>query len=436
MLCCRGTRTCKRSTARCFSCCCRRRATEAPRQIQDHGVSRALDPDSESEAEVVSDPCEAVLVGLELQGKPRALAPEGCEDRAASEPTRLLESDLQLSDLSGKECARLCNHHSQLYMLSCQGRKCSVVSRFCKVHGAHRGTPLCKKHLSETGRAQSPSPPPKSTGPKPEEPLLHSIRRSQSADVRKDSGTSRMVRFAEQSPTAALPLKSSTASEFEPPSKAERSAHPKSGAPVLVRLRTFFGTGSPSNWYLFLGEVEGISEDSRRTERAVLFIHSCQVSVKAVQLAPSAWQWLREWDGKSVTSSEGTAVGIKPEQVCSLKDPQLVILGHDEGKILTGSGPMRESEFGTPPRPPTMSVLENVTVENPGEGAPPDVEPELLLESFRDAKSQGTSVSEAVTLVANAFGVSPEIVQLSMLGAVDSQGFGAVGVGNLRSSEP
>ena len=97
---------------------------------------------------------------------------------------------------------------------------------------------------------------------------------------------------------------------------------------------------------------------------------------------------------------------------------------------------MRESEFGTPPRPPTMSVLENVTVENPGEGAPHDVEPELLLESFRDAKSQGTSVSEAVTLVANAFGVSPEIVQLSMLGAVDSQGFGAVGVGNLRSSEP
>ena len=175
MLCCRGTRTCKRSTARCFSCCCRRRATEAPRQIQDHGVSRALDPDSESEAEVVSDPCEAVLVGLELQGKPRALAPEGCEDRAASEPTRLLESDLQLSDLSGKECARLCNHHSQLYMLSCQGRKCSVVSRFCKVHGAHRGTPLCKKHLSETGRAQSPSPPPKSTGPKPEEPSILSV---------------------------------------------------------------------------------------------------------------------------------------------------------------------------------------------------------------------------------------------------------------------
>ena len=235
VLCCGGTRTCKRSTARCCRCCCRRRTTEAPRQIQDQGVARALDPDSELEAEVVRDPCEAVLVGLELQGKPRALAPEGCEDRAASEPTRLLEGDLQLSDLSGRECARLCNHHrhlqlsdvsgrecarlcnhhSQLYMLSCQGRKCSVVSCFCKVHGAHRGTPLCKKQLSETGRALR-------------------LPRAQARNLRS----------------------------------------PSSNPSV-----TFFGTGSPSNWYLFLGEVEGISEDSRRTERAVLFVHFLKLRV-------------------------------------------------------------------------------------------------------------------------------------------------------------
>ena len=69
--------------------------------------------------------------------------------------------------------------------------------------------------------------------------------------------------------------------------------------------------------------------------------------------------------------------------------------------------------------------MENVASENQNEGAPPDVDPGLLLESFRDAKSQGTSVSEAITLVANAFGVSPEIVQLSVLGAVDSQGLGS-----------
>ena len=124
VLCCRGTKA----------------GVSAARQIQDQGVARVLDPDSESEAEV-SDPCEAVLVGLELQRKPRALAPEGCEDRGATEPTRLLDDDLQLG---GKECARLCNHHSQ-------ARKCSVVSCFSKVYGAHRGTPLCKKHLSETG---------------------------------------------------------------------------------------------------------------------------------------------------------------------------------------------------------------------------------------------------------------------------------------------
>ena len=142
----------------CLGCCSCRRTTEAPRQIQDQGVIRPLDPDSESEAEQIADPCEAVLIGLELQGKPRALAPEGCDDKAAAEPTRLLVDDLQLSDLGGRECARLCNHHSQLYMLSCQGRKCSVVSCFNKVHGAHKGTPLCSKHLAETGRSNSPAP--------------------------------------------------------------------------------------------------------------------------------------------------------------------------------------------------------------------------------------------------------------------------------------
>ena len=150
------------------------------------------------------------------------------------------------------------------------------------------------------------------------------------------------------------------------------------------------------------------------------------MSVQAVQLAPLAWQWLREWDGKGVASSEGRAFSIKPEQVCRLlKDPQLVILGYDEGKILTIASTTRESEFGTPPRPPTVSVMENVASENQNEGVPPDIDPGLLLESFRDAKSQGTSVSEAIILVANAAGVSPEMVQLNILGAVDSQGLGS-----------
>ena len=162
VLLCRGLRSLKRLLYGILGYCSCRRTTEAPRQIQDQGVIRPLDPDSESEAEQIADPCEAVLIGLELQGKPRALAPEGCDDKAAAEPTRLLVDDLQLSDLGGRECARLCNHHSQLYMLSCQGRKCSVVSCFNKVHGAHKGTPLCSKHLAETGRSNSPAPDPRS----------------------------------------------------------------------------------------------------------------------------------------------------------------------------------------------------------------------------------------------------------------------------------
>ena len=45
-----------------------------------------------------------------------------------------------------------------------------MVSCFSSVHGAHRGTPLCKMHLAESGRAQSPAPPHKSSSHKPEEP--------------------------------------------------------------------------------------------------------------------------------------------------------------------------------------------------------------------------------------------------------------------------
>ena len=67
----------------------------ATRQIHEQGVLRALDPDSESETEVVLNPCEADRIGLVLQGRQHALAPEGCQDRAAPEPARLLEPGWQ-----------------------------------------------------------------------------------------------------------------------------------------------------------------------------------------------------------------------------------------------------------------------------------------------------------------------------------------------------
>ena len=87
-------------------------SSEPPRKIRDQGVVRILD----SQAEPTSDPCEAVLVKApkEAQGPGAEVAKAG---------PRLLSDDLQLSDLGGRECARLCNHGSKLYMLSCAGRK-------------------------------------------------------------------------------------------------------------------------------------------------------------------------------------------------------------------------------------------------------------------------------------------------------------------------
>ena len=115
---------------------------QQPRQIQEQGVLRSLDPDSESEAEVIEDPCQAVQVGLELQGVVKVLAVEDCGDRAAAEPTRLLEKDRELSDLGGSQTARLCSHHSQMFLMSCQGRECSVLSCYGAAHGAQRGALL------------------------------------------------------------------------------------------------------------------------------------------------------------------------------------------------------------------------------------------------------------------------------------------------------
>ena len=185
----------------------RRPSRGSPRQIQERGVLRALDPDSESEAEVVEDPCQAVQVGLELQGVTKALAVEDCNDRAASEPTRLLDRDQELSDLGGSSVARLCNHHSQLYMLSCQGRKCTCYGA---VHGAHRGAPLCRKHLAETARSLSPA----STGPrtpKASTDLTSSVRQVH------DRGDERAVRFARADSPPARKQRGRTDPPLKPP---------------------------------------------------------------------------------------------------------------------------------------------------------------------------------------------------------------------------
>ena len=69
------------SIARLFTltnCCGWRRRIQCrtanlqPRQIQEQGVLRSLDPDSESETEFIHDPCDAVRVAIALHGKQAA----------------------------------------------------------------------------------------------------------------------------------------------------------------------------------------------------------------------------------------------------------------------------------------------------------------------------------------------------------------------------
>lgn len=121
------------------------------RTIQEGQATRVLDPESESEAELLDDPCEAVLVGLEHGGKPRALATDPCNDQSTGTAVRLLESDRTLSDVRGRATVRLCDHHRQLYIAACSGRKCSVQTCYEKVDGARQGVALCIKHLSDVG---------------------------------------------------------------------------------------------------------------------------------------------------------------------------------------------------------------------------------------------------------------------------------------------
>ena len=259
----------------------RRRGGDPPvRQIHEEGVLRSLDPDSESENEVVTNPCEAERVGLILQGRQHALAPEGCQDKASQDPTRLLDEDRHLSDLGGRDVASLCNHHSQLYMLACQGRKCSVLSCFATAKGARNGAPFCRKHLTEATRR--PSPKGSSTpNRKPSDNSLSSALRAaaarQSGDVQhvRDELVDRRVSFSDEPPGVpdGAPRTPSRKRTSTPPPAAARVEidHPNEAesteGPVLVRIRPFFGPGQNRPWYIYQGRCRGVASDGRRNER-------------------------------------------------------------------------------------------------------------------------------------------------------------------------
>jgi hypothetical protein len=110
-------------------CCQRPRGNRSQRtsgrHIQDEGVLRALDPDSESEPGVFPDRCGAIRVGLELQGKAHALAPDVCQDRAVPEPTRLRPGPEAVGSGRKRICYYLRNHHFQLLHALVSGEEMS-----------------------------------------------------------------------------------------------------------------------------------------------------------------------------------------------------------------------------------------------------------------------------------------------------------------------
>ena len=102
-----------------------------------------------------------------------------------------------------------------------------------------------------------------------------------------------------------------------------------------------------------------------------------------------------------------------------MKEPRLVLLPHHEGLVLTKGVGGEGDEFGTPPRPPSISVSV-ASRSNTQEGGPPqEIDSGALHDSFRDARTQGASIGEAIALVASAYNIGPEIVQMSVLGALE-----------------
>ncbi|CAE7682206.1 unnamed protein product, partial [Symbiodinium microadriaticum] len=144
------------------------------------------------------------------------------------------------------------------------------------------------------------------------------------------------------------------------------------------------------------------------------------VSIQVGQIAPQSWEWLKEWEGREVNPKEAPSASLRPEQLRQLvKEPRLVLFPHDEGLVLTKGVGSEGDEFGTPPRPPTISVSSTSKNYSQEVGPPQEIDSGALHDSFRDARAQGVSIGEAIVLVASAYNIGPEIVQMSVLGALE-----------------
>ena len=189
---------------------------------------------------------------------------------------------------------------------------------------------------------------------------------------------------------------------------------------------------------LSIGEIEGVSEDSRRTERAAVRVPAPGVRLSlpwhCLGEPPSiedlvtrvyksfSTQTRRSWKREEspftlprwpLNIGNGSRSGKAKKSEPRMLPLRACVLGNYDS--CTGD------EFGTPPRPPTVSVMTTTCAPTREGGPPSDVDRLSLHESFRDARAQGATISEAIALVASAYNIGPETVQLSVLGALEGQ---------------
>ena len=269
----------------------------APARVIREGTNvRALDPDSESEMETLEDPCEAVLIGLEVGGRPRALAVDPCADKATGEGVRLLERDRELSDISNRCTARLCDHHRQLYIAACSGRKCSVLSCHEQVDGAKQGVPLCRKHLMEIGSSARPTRriswsegPDDSTPRTPhrDSDVVHQSPKGEQLDkppVRPPRSKSQERGIPNRARAASAGPQSSQQHQLE-------GSLQQGSVLVLLRFRSCQKPGGPPRWVAYFGSLQGVSADSRVQEKVDVFMPGLGltgvVHASALQAAPA-----------------------------------------------------------------------------------------------------------------------------------------------------
>ncbi|CAL1131402.1 unnamed protein product [Cladocopium goreaui] len=415
-----------------------------PRTIVEGAVVRPLDAESESEVEVQDDPCEAVLVGLEHGGKPRALATDPCADRAIGEPVRLLERDRELSDVKRRSSVRLCDHHRQLYVAACSSRKCSVLACYEQVDGAKQGVPLCKHHLTDLGGCARPTRRVSWTHER-DSSIARSEASMSEGECLTPARRSRRIIFdgAER-----LGPRAASADPSESQKKIEGKLE-KGPCMVLLRPKSLQTAEAPPRWTAWLGRIEGFAEEGRSQELLEVHIPSlkqtCVIHRRLLKGSPrdnGAGRISKHWVQKFLqhTHDEEVGQGISV-LVARLSEDQAAALNAWDGEVTDeGAKPskawqgrlyreilphadayLREEaemsdDFMTPPKPKVE--LE----EGAGPAIPPfpdldDSDRQGRMEAARRALDQhieGEIDSEVLQTVATAFDLDHEQLAQSM----------------------